>query len=1172
MKTRNMTKTTHARRQYLFVLALILGFGNVALGQQTTGSIVGSVKDQQGAVVNKATVKATNLETGYWRSVPVNGYGEYRIDYLPVGRYTVEATAPSFERFVQENVALDVDQTLTVEIKLTVGAQTETVTVTEAPPLVDTSDAELGRTIQPAEIVGLPLVNRNAYSELSLTPGVMANSYSATGNPSGTPNFVVGLPSADVQINGSIDGGNPEVAFYLDGGNNQTTMRNYGNQLPNPDALEEFRVETSEFSAQYGHYSAAVVTAVTKSGTNHFHGALFEFNRNSDFNAYAWGAAPGSAKTPYHRNNFGGNFGGPIKKDKSFFFFSYGGLRQVVGQLLTGAIVPTAPERMGDFTQDTFKVYTPGVFPLTQVNGTNSSPNCGTPTPNCIPSALLDKAVSSMNNVGNSFNLFVPLPNGATHPATGGASYAGNFTGPTTDNEYLGKYDESLGDKDHLAVTYFYIKTFQGAYGGGNIPWMVTDSVTGQTNANVSDVHTFSSTTANQAWLSFTRAMGGRVNKPTTNMGQFGSAFTIQGPSGPPDLSISGDFSAGGGLAGPVTGSDYYSLRDMVSMTKGKQTLVYGGEFALDKTMFLADLYNFGVWTFSGSKQVAGGSVTSTGNSMADFVTGQLKSMEQDTPYVTHLSAWHTALFVQDNYRLTPRFTANLGLRWDIDTAPVDAHDRTAAFVPGQQSTVNPGAPTGMVFPWDSGIGRGIATTKYHHLSPRIGLAWDPWGDGKTAIRAGAGVFYGATSGNEWNQPGNAQPFAVRQTFGSVNSVTNPYATTLSDGATSSFPNGDIFPYVYAPGHPKFLTPAGIESIGPSYQWPFQYQVNLAVQRQLPGRASVTAAYVGTISRHVPTMIDDNYAPYVPGLPGESSGQTGAGGYAARRQYDPGVGVGSLDSNTFLITSQTANYNALQVSGNRPLSHNIMINGFFVWSHAMQSSNESAIGLMSAQDFGVAGNAFTGTYGAFTGVTGGGLKEEVGPMDADRKFAATISGMWKIAFFHGSSFLMKQVVNGWTISPIVYLNSGGPFSPSSGKDNNNDSANANRPNTVPGVKPVLDPHRPRLGTNSTTQEWFNLAAFAQNGPGLGVGPGGADGNAGRDSLRGPGFRDIDMGLFRDITFERGIVFQFRAEATNVFNLVSLSNPTGTLTSGNYGKITGAAGTQRLIQLGGRLTF
>ena len=234
------------------------------------------------------------METGFSRSAPTNGYGQYRIDYLPVGRYTVELEASGFRRFVQQNIALNVDQTLTVDITLSVGAATETVTVTAAPPLVNTSDAVLGRTVQGAEIVGLPLVNRNAYSEISLTPGVMANNNSPTSNPTGSPNFTVGLPSADVQINGSIDGGNPEVAFYLDGGNNITGMRNYGNPAPNPDALEEFRVETSAFGAQYGHFSAAVITVITKSGTNKFHGALFEFNRNTDFNAYPWTAVQGA--------------------------------------------------------------------------------------------------------------------------------------------------------------------------------------------------------------------------------------------------------------------------------------------------------------------------------------------------------------------------------------------------------------------------------------------------------------------------------------------------------------------------------------------------------------------------------------------------------------------------------------------------------------------------------------------------------------------------------------------------------------------------------------------------------------------------------------------------------------------------------------------------------------
>ncbi len=198
----------------------------------------------------------------------------------------MEAAAAGFKKYVQANVVLTVDQTSDPGVTLEVGAQSQTVTVTAAPPIVNTSDAELGRTIEQSEMIGMPLVNRNAYAELgSLTPGVMANSASQQSNPNGTPNFVIGLPSTDVQINGSIDGGNPEVSFYLDGGLNINGIRNYGNQLPNPDALQEFRVETSDFSAQYGHMSAAVVTAVTKSGTNQFHGALFEFNRNTDFNA-----------------------------------------------------------------------------------------------------------------------------------------------------------------------------------------------------------------------------------------------------------------------------------------------------------------------------------------------------------------------------------------------------------------------------------------------------------------------------------------------------------------------------------------------------------------------------------------------------------------------------------------------------------------------------------------------------------------------------------------------------------------------------------------------------------------------------------------------------------------------------------------------------------------------
>ena len=300
-----------AGSRFVVLLALTLCGAIAAFSQGITGTIVGTVKDPKGAVVTTATIKATNLDTAFTRSAPTNALGEYRIDYLPVGRYSVEATAGGFERYLQTNISLDVDQQLTVEITLAVGANTETVTVTEAPPLVNTADAVLGRTIAPDEIIGLPLVNRNIYTEVSLTPGVMANNNSPSANPTGNPTFATGLYIEDVQINGSIDGGSAEVAFYMDGGNNITGMRNYGNPSPNPDAVEEFRVETSAFGAQYGQFSAAVVSVITKSGTNKLHGGLFEFNRNTDFNAFPWTAGQGGppVKLPYHRNQFGGKIG-----------------------------------------------------------------------------------------------------------------------------------------------------------------------------------------------------------------------------------------------------------------------------------------------------------------------------------------------------------------------------------------------------------------------------------------------------------------------------------------------------------------------------------------------------------------------------------------------------------------------------------------------------------------------------------------------------------------------------------------------------------------------------------------------------------------------------------------------------------------------------------------------
>jgi hypothetical protein len=437
-------------------------------------------------------------------------------------------------------------------------------------------------------------------------------------------------------------------------------------------------------------------------------------------------------------------------------------------------------------------------------------------------------------------------------------------------------------------------------------------------------------------------------------------------------------------------------------------------------------------------------------------------------------------------------------------------------------------------------------------------------------------------------------PFAIRNGFGNTPSLTNLYG-----GPAYNFPStksgGGIFPYTYSPSAPQYYPSQSIEAIDPNIKYSSVYQFNFSVQRQLPYHVILSAAYVGTLGRHLQTFVDANYAPYstvnylgatiTPGTSGASTD--------IRRQYDAGPAgtAGTLTGITELISDQTSNYNGLQLSGTKQMSRSFAISGFYVWSRALEHSNPVENGAMNAQDFGVLGKPFT-LFNNKYGAIGGGLNEEYGPMDQNHDSNAAISGMWTVDYFHGSNQFVKELVNGWQISPIVYLVSGGPFTVSTGSNLNDDSQNQNRPNINPaGPSPKLDPHRCRVcgftgqSLSSVVTQWFNgqaysaanptAASFIGNGPGAagGQGPGGADGNVTRDSLTGPGLKDMDAALLRNINFEGGVVFQFRVEVTNVMNWVSLSNPSaGNITSGSQGNITSAAGTQRVIQLGGRLTF
>jgi len=391
-------------------LSLLVALPLAAMAQITTATIVGTITDSSGAVLAGVQVTARNVDTSLTRTVPSGQDGAYRLEFLPVGNYVLQVSAAGFKRIDRSGIVLKVNDTARVDVSLTVGDLNETVTVVDAPPSINTSSVEIGGTIQSAEISSLPLVDRNVYSLLDLTPGVQSNSGGTATAPSGSNALVLGYPEQRTFINGGVDGGSGSVNYYLDGGTNMTGLRNTGNILPNPDAIQEFRLQTNSYNAEYGRYASGVINVLTKSGTNLLHGSVFEFVRNTVFNANDWGSQ--LDRSPFHRNQFGATLGGPIRKDKTFFFFSYSGLRQATSSFLNNAIVPTALERTGNFSASTTKPTDPATGTTFVCNGVAGA---------ICPSRLDPVAMKILNTTS-------PKP---TSPATSGRAILPALTTPT---------------------------------------------------------------------------------------------------------------------------------------------------------------------------------------------------------------------------------------------------------------------------------------------------------------------------------------------------------------------------------------------------------------------------------------------------------------------------------------------------------------------------------------------------------------------------------------------------------------------------------------------------------------------------------------------------------------------------------------------------------------------
>ncbi len=1173
-------------RKALFVLLIAAFVAVGAQAQLSTATLSGTITDQNNAVVPQAAITLTQTDTNFIRNSKTKEDGSYHEEFLPVGPYKVSVSAPGFKTLVRTGIVLAVMQYATLNLTLEVGGKTETISVTEDVPLVNVSDSTLGASVSNVQIDNLPLVGRNVYDLLSLTPGVQSS----------TNENSIGLPMQHVIINGSTDNMVGQVTYYLDGGINMTGVRSTGNVLPNPDAIDQFNVETNNFSAQFGRTGAGVVSVVTKSGTNQVHGSLFEFHQETNFNSDAYLQ---TTRTPQHINRFGATVGGPARKDKIFFFGSYGGLRQI-SPVNFNTIVPDAKQRVGDFSENL--PLDPGTIAnqnvliaahknacaptLAGVDAGNVAYGgrfvvCDPITFQPVPGNRLDL---DPNYVADPVaaavlakNVPLPTPGHMTNGVLDNR-FIGNEGLPNSTNEFLIKGDFQFVPNHRVTLAYFQSNGSQiNLPSGSNLPgWALSNYAYRQQNGNASDVWTVSSRSVNQLWLSYSRMMAGRISDPAESLAAFGSDLNVQGTPSLPNISVSGFFTLGNAISGPLAGDNIYGLRDVFTTTRGRHALSAGVEGYLEKDRLETLLNNYGTFAFTNSTvpapatpPVTPATYVKTGIAMADFLIGHPNAMGQDSPDDANENYWNYGLFMQDNWRISSKLTANLGMRYDVQTAPVDTQRRIGVFEPGVQSTVSPNAMLGQLFPGDPGVPDGGVDTNYNHFSPRIGFTYSPFHGGRTVIHGAGGMFFDTIAGNEWMLSQNFQPFAVRETgaFTHVVSLQHIYSTDPADFAGGISP----FPYVYNKANPVYVSPASLVFVQKGMRWPYNIQANFGIQQQVARNLALSVNYVGAFSRKLPLYIDQNAPIYNTANPASNT----TGDVNCRRPYDalpfktgstttcanPAVGSKYM-SNAYVITDgQTANYNGLQITVEKRLSQSFSVNGFYVWSKGLASA--------SMQTTGNIGNS-NGTepedYYAL------GLERQL--EDNDMRHQVLISGVWKPNYFGHFNRAARLALNGWSIAATAKMNSGKPFSITSGKDDNMDGDNNDRPNIVPSkVATVLDPSRPR---SASTAQWFDTTAYCEVGVTAGCpaggGPSSLDGLVRVNSLPGPGYKNVDASLFRDFAIVSRVKFQFRGESTNVFNFVRLNNPGGTLTtSSTFGKISGG-NEMRRIQVGGRLLF
>ncbi|MEO8737011.1 MAG: carboxypeptidase regulatory-like domain-containing protein [Edaphobacter sp.] len=1113
--------TVSARRIALLVLissALLVvphGFAQ----SSTSARLTGSVTDQTGAAVRDVQVTALNTGTNFSVTIKSDRAGNYAFNSLPVGQYQVTTSCNGFAPLITTGVGLSVGQSATLNLTLKLGGTQDTVTVNGGSELINTTTAEISQVVDEKTIKDLPLNGRDPGQLVFLAAGVTNELNSQASTLQATNSF----PNES----GASAGGQRQGStwYLLDGLSHMDTYTLLALPFPNPDATQEFRVITNNFDARNGFAPAAVVSIQTKSGTNRFHGGVFDFIRNGYFNA----ANPFSGHVdPLKRNQFGAYVGGPVLKDKLFFFVNYQGTRQSLTSLTNTAFTPTQDERNGDFTA------------LLNVKDAN-----GNPAPIVLPAPFIGNKIDPSLYSPGAVKLLQYIPVGQD-PTTGKI----NFGFPpqvTTFNEVTARLDYNINDKQRL-----FVRSFQNNYNqeGQTLPNNILAGVLGSRgiflNEVINHTWTINATTLNTLAVGYVSYDFHTGTPVTDSSGKPICLSQFINVADPPNACYLEDFNvlAGGSASqyAPPTGfvsfssnpddtkRRDYSLTETFTKSLGRHTISTGVD--------LFHRHHTEASLFNQSPIVGFNGQYDNGVPFADFLLGKADGLFQGAGEAGATSQWMFGIYGQDQFKVAPKLTATLGMRWDPNTPAHVAGGRGAVYIPGQQSTRYPNAPLGLVFPGDTGITDTLYNASYSYFEPRIGIAWAV--SPSTTVRSAFGMFTTPMEDAFYQRVWDVAPF--QPSYSVPSSVTqyvpfdNPWTNFL--GGPGLAPGKSPFPPFAGPqqnppSSSTFGSGTGVPAtfipnlkLGVTQSW------NLSVEQQFTKALALHIAYVGSESYHQATTVERN-----PGNPGIAG------------QADPNRGLRFNQAFGSIIQVQdggTASYSSLQAGLEHRFAHGFQIQSNFTWSRTTD------VGGSGDPDFeSSVSNPFD-------------IGHDKGLSSLNVPLVWTTYGLYHGPTFERHNILMKNILGGWELSAIYSAESGEPFSINGGNGNNNSGYNVgqDRADQVAGV-PL---HIRQGGKANWLNNYFNQAGFVQNEVGT-------PGDSMKYQIHEPPVRNMDVSFIKNFTYHEFVKTQFRWEMFNALNTPSYGQPDNNPTDSNFGQISNIGPiAPRVMQLALKITF